>query len=828
MQIQQAVFGSKLGGHALLSSSDESLKSTFRAAAWATDLPSTIPTGVTWEPYLRTVCIDNYFVLISTRPDEAASRAGMVISRAAFFPIDKLHKVSDLRPLARTLSEPVSSEGLQPLLVDEALPDTELSEPNEISNAIASAIVNAGQLPIVHVGQKGFDEAMLRLWACAPVELRKQLLFGLSFGPDDTVDRNLVAVCTPNELKSRWAGFKFVDTADVRPLSIGAAALLDVGPGRNLREFAEKMAMGLRALQDISVLQRAYELWTGANTTAEIITFIRLLAARVDSVETARQLKAEAVNRLTADGINWSTSDVLSMRNLNLAAFSTAETVWRQLSSWSAQMEAHAGGSRFDVSRLLADAVRGNAVPDWSAAVIAGARRAFMADQLAPKLRTALWSSILQSPGHTKQLLGLAASTKSFKLLWDHFPHEIEAQTGDTVAGIAAENGWWEIAGVALAASHSPIVAARKILALGPTSKHRALIAALSTASPSEVVEVALQLDGKDVIKVAGEKCAEHPALLGRFDWQSPVWWDILVVALNRNSASLNHVPSLVGCISRIISEDELPHASRIWSAITSTELGDISSVPNRPMAWGKIPDGPKVSILALTAQGWLNRFEAGNELAGVPEPVLLTAVQTRATPTFLLEVANRSPGVFVRYLREIFQGSDYEVKTFIREIGTKLPKNHFDSSAAIELGNLIRQRAWPETASVVAHFVSTRRDFVPIVQECQSLLNIFERMGLALALGFQMNLTGEEAWEALETEALGLYPSGPSHEELWSRSGGRNSELPNEATGRAKWHRCLKEVRAGRRPSARHLVQTMLGDYPHNKTLLHLRTHEF
>lgn len=830
MYVQQAIYGSKHGGHALLASSDESLTATFRAAAWAADLPSTVPTGVIWKPYFRTVCIDNYFVLVYTRPDDTASRAGMVVSRAAFIPIDKLQYLTDLRLLAGILREPPTDEKLQPLKIDESPAAIESARQCGIVRSIASGVVRAETLPIVHVGQQDFDEAMLELWTQAPAELRKYLLFSLSFGPDDTIDRNLVAVCTPHELKTRWTGYRFVDTTDVGPLSTAAAALLDVESGQDLRQFAGKMGMALGSIQDLNTLQHAYELWNDASTTAEIMSFVRLLAAKSSSIDIAVTLKGEALMRLTSSATPWTTSDVLSMRNLNLAGFATMDKVWRELVSWSEKMEIHARHSIADVSKLLSDAVCGNAVPSWSEAVLTGVRRAFISEQVNEKLCMALWQSILRSTEYIKDLLELVASTNSFQKFWQVVPNEIEEHKGMAIAHISSEHGWWEIAGVALAVSSNPISSARKILGLNPQkSKRRALVAALSKAMPEEVVGAALELDDKDIIELAGQVCGRNCELLAGFEWKSAIWFDVLMEALKVTPSALNSIPELPNKINSLLTAEEMPDSLRIWSAIAKTELGDLSAIPNRAMVWEKIPDGPRVLIIARTVEGWIKKFEAETVFMPAPELPLANAVQARIKePAFMCEVAMRSPATFVRYLAVVFQGTDYEVKELIYEVGIRLEQNHFDFNSARELGSLIREKGWRHTASVVGNFVNTRRDFIPVIQECQSLLNVFERLGLALKLGFPTSLTDDEAWDALETEAVGLYPSGPAHNEVWSRSGGKNEELPSEFTGRAQWHRCLKEIRAGRRPSTRQLVQTMLQDFPYNQTLRHLERHEF
>lgn len=87
------------------------------------------------------------------------------------------------------------------------------------------------------------------------------------------------------------------------------------------------------------------------------------------------------------------------------------------------------------------------------------------------------------------------------------------------------------------------------------------------------------------------------------------------------------------------------------------------------------------------------------------------------------------------------------------------------------------------------------------------------------------MYVTDDEAWEILESEAAALYPAGPADQEVWSRSSGKNADLPKDLTGRAQWHRCLKDLRAGKGPAPRKLIRTMLEDFSRNPTLIQLQT---
>lgn len=827
MQVHQAVYGSKSRGHALLGASDERLIPIFRAAAWATDLPSTVPTGIAWEPYLKTVRIENYFVLVFTRPDEAATRAGMVTSRAAFLPLELLPHVDDIEPIAKALSESIEFGQLKPLEI-ECSPGRKDEERTAFVDSIATAVVSTQQFPVVCFGQMGFNDVMVEMWRRVPAELRPNLLFGLSFGPDDTVDRNLVVVATPADLQARWTGYTSASWASNSELPVAAAALLNVERGRELRNFANEMGMSICEVRDLSVLEHALNLWNDAQTTLDLLTFVRLLAAKSNSKGMARALKVGALDKLVGCSQTWSASDVLAMRNLNLADFESANSVWNTLSDWSRQLELYAQKSPREVGRILINVVRVNAVDAWVEAVRLGLRDVFGAESSVPNVMNSIWLAMAAEPEYCEDLLDLAAHTVSFGQIWSTTHESIDIELGTRIAQIAAHRHWWELAGAAVKLSHAPSDAAGVILQLNlGFGKRRAIAIALANEEARTLAQVAVEYDDEDIIELAGQACAAEPEALQIFDWRNPTWFEIFEVAWRCNDAVINHLPDRLANVDKLLAAEDFVPSDRIWIVLANTALGDLSSATNRSLAWTKIPSNAVTKILDRTLNGWFSEYEEALEYKEQPERFLWDAIQARVKePGFLIEVANRSTSLFVRMMRDIFAGSDTDAKAAVQEMSLLL--NHLDYASARVLGALIQERRWYVTASTVGTLATRRKDFAPVALDCFGLLPWYDRVPVALALGWSAMFSDDEAWGAIETEATVLYPSGPSHNELWSRSGGKNEELPMGESGKAIWHKCLKELRAGRGPEPARLIAIMLEDYPRNETLRELKRHKF
>ncbi|MDR6144310.1 hypothetical protein QE363_000103 [Sphingomonas sp. SORGH_AS870] len=76
------------------------------------------------------------------------------------------------------------------------------------------------------------------------------------------------------------------------------------------------------------------------------------------------------------------------------------------------------------------------------------------------------------------------------------------------------------------------------------------------------------------------------------------------------------------------------------------------------------------------------------------------------------------------------------------------------------------------------------------------------------------------EKWESLVELAAELYPKGPDQEALWSRAGGRDSDLRHHGTGKERWHSALRDIQNGRPPRVSELISEMRVDYPQNTNL--------
>jgi hypothetical protein len=139
---------------------------------------------------------------------------------------------------------------------------------------------------------------------------------------------------------------------------------------------------------------------------------------------------------------------------------------------------------------------------------------------------------------------------------------------------------------------------------------------------------------------------------------------------------------------------------------------------------------------------------------------------------------------------------------------------SHTDSE---QLGTLVASRRWERAAKYLSDRLADHRpDLMPGLRLCASLLSFYTRWKLGIS-----KPSVAEKWNAFEEEARELYPSGPDSGELWSRAGGKNSDLPGRSqNGATRWHTALNSSRYGGRPTTRELLAVMCQDFPWNEKL--------
>lgn len=817
MLIHKAWYGPK-GGHALLASSEPTLQATFRQAAWLTDLPGTVPAGLQWRPYFRTAIHENLFVLVHTRPSADAARAGMVDSVAAFITISELQLVPSMRRLAADLAQTHDSTEHLPFETRSSDGGEPQVSSSQLLIRVANALVWAKQRPVVHIGQEQFDDVMLSLLDLVPESLRKDILFGLSFSPEDV--GAAIAVTVPEQLSSRFPSMSMLGTEDQAP-SAAVAALLRLGHGQELLKFAQDGSFSFESLKTLVLLEEAFRLWSSASTVADAINLVRVLATKTGEGRSASAIRQSSLNKLTATAPDWTVADVMAMRNLDLSRYQDG-SFRAAVKDWTAQQYMRKTQSD-DATRLLEQSARNAAKQDWwNADTQTGFATALKTNS--DSVCAFAWKALLASTDSLQHLLGFFAAQDALTALARNVPSTLPLSTGYAVSQEAASRGAWPLCAAALAASNAPYDALKAVLKLGPpkTNRAAAVQGALAKSTPDELVEIAVREDLPEVTALAAKAVQHDIKLMRTFNWYSPVWFDILASVGTSNRAAVAQVPNKLSGLASVIERSE--QSERVWSALVKTGLADLTAVSNRPLAWTLLPGPLRNDVTRLTAEGWLSGVQTGTlEVAPLEEPLRTEVRKQLRVSGVAVSIARTCPKQFIDILESIYPQTDSECLELLEACG-RSSQNQLGAVVARAVGARIRERSWTQSAARAGNFAGWRDDFLPICSECLNLLPLWVSVPLSWRVGKSVKVSPDEAWRMLEEELAKLYPQGPRDQELWSRSGGKDEELRADGNGLTQWHRCIKQVRAGGGPSATALLRIALRDFGSNRVLQSLR----
>jgi hypothetical protein len=816
MRIHKAWYGPK-GGHALLYCTDPGLQSTFKQAAWLTDLPGNAPAGLTWAPYFRTAIHEDFFVLVHTRPSQASDRAGMVDSVAAFVPLNELPQVPDLRAVAANVRESHDSQAQAPFEATEIAQEV-TSAPQPMLLSIADALISAAARPVVHVGQEGFDDIMMDLLQLVPRRMRREVLFSLSFSPGEP--GSPFAVATPRELASRFAPAQVLKSSETG-LTARVAALLNLQEGSPLLEFGQQAGFDLQSPGALVLLERAFQLWTDSTSVENAITLIRLLAIKSSDVPTARELRGAALNRLTSIVEQWTPTDVLAMRNLQLERFESGALA-QALQDWVARRAGSMRAPLPEDHQLLAQSSRAAAQQAWwnqrtqDGFAVASKETPAAVSSLA-------WGAIVTLPQDIEPLLSFLDEQKLLTTLSENAPHTLATTVAQTVAQVSADRQAWELCGAALAAAYPPAKALREVLKVATTkgARRTAIEPALKNATPAELLALALSEDLEEVTVLAAKAVVSRPSLISDFDWTSPVWFDILQRVAEKRRSIVAEVPNRVKGLQSTITASLT--SARIWSPLVNTGLADLSKVPNRAEAWALIPNELQRGALSLTAKGWIASLLDGSApMAALEEPLGGEARMMLRGSNVLATVAQKYPALFISAIHEVYPRSDHDCVGLLDSFASN--EQRLAPAPAAAVGALIRERIWRSSASRAASLARTRDEFLAVCKECLDVMSFWDSFPLSVRVGRAVGVSQDEAWQMFEETLAKLYPGGPTDQEIWSRSGGHNEDLNQDGNGVAQWHRGLKQVRSGNGPHSSKLLGTALRDYSGNSVLQVLR----
>lgn len=813
MRIEQALYGPTRGGHSLLKATGDALIA--RELTSRLDLPDTAPYGVEWSSFLTGFPHGQHYVLGRTILDESASRTGMVFTHALISPLEEMASFDNLYTLIDLLCDtPCSDKDVATVEVQcQSFLGSQIT-PEQI--AIATLLVSPGSGPVVRLGYQGFDQVVAELWRWLWPSIRRGFAFRLSFGPSDLVESpRPTLVCTPDSLAARWTGYRIANAEDAPKALLPSAALITGAQDSNdLLEYANSLGVEIRTFKDLILLERAHALRGTCSNLDNTIALLRIVEALSKGQPGFTVGKEEVAASVLRHLPNATATQALSLRNITVTGLHQPNRIWDALERWMADYK-FPSTEDAEIIRILSGLDDSSfAVPEWHRAIVSGLNSA--KSDRASQFAEAFWRWEDHVPyEHVFRTISLKDADEMALVM--AAPDRLSSKSSQALLSLSASHRMYRLHGVVASIAFPPREAVRVQLdaqkeAVSPTG----IQLALRKAGPREVVECALMFHNSQLAELAGTAASSQPNLLAEVDMVGEMAQSIWTDALRKNPACWRGPNQPEQAFKMILSAmlDGKRVETPLITALSSTPLADLNDYTRREELWKYVSGKTKERLMAATAAGWINRAADATTTALEDELqsyIVNSAMLTSTVSRFI------SIGLTLT-LRLISHLYLLREERFL-ELLPVLISNALTPSDADALGKLLLVRHWSQAAERLATLLSKgREDVRPTLRVCHSLLGFWTRFRLGIA-----PLSTDEKWQALSQVATDLYQSGPDHDDLWRRAGGRNADLQYQGDGRARWTNALYKMRHGYGLRVSALVSEMRKDYPLNDNLRYL-----
>jgi hypothetical protein len=382
---------------------------------------------------------------------------------------------------------------------------------------------------------------------------------------------------------------------------------------------------------------------------------------------------------------------------------------------------------------------------------------------------------------------------------------------------LALTKRWLRLHGAAAGATLVPLEAVRRQLSVDTDSASMdGVRAALFRATPKQALDIALETADARVLRIAAEEVVRKPELLKHADFRDASVQDVWARALSVNAEAWRGPADPQKAFAAVIDEIIQGRAANfdLLTVLSLAPVADLSDYPHRAEVWHRVGGPARDNLLKATAAGWLKRAAS----AAVPySPDRELEALLLADDSLERTLLQTDIGAAVRIVSAL---SGYDENRFLRWLADlTLSRRILATADAEALGGLVFERRWQRAVDYMANRLGAGRlDLKPALRICHTMISILFRWWLGLS-----PVSPEEKWQVLEDLATDLYPTGPDHNELWDRTGGRQADLQSYGNGRARWHNAIGQIRRGKEPRAVRLLGEMSREHPWNEQLRRL-----
>ena len=828
--IHQALCGQVSGGGFGLLATTSTEDDVHRGLSFQADLSDRPSQAGLWLPAVQAFSWKNYFLWIKTFPDyDPQVRSGRVFTHVLLADKEAMSKINNISQVLSHFLTTVDKEAsLSPINLHDEPPAEWPFLTGQMVKA-TELLISKATTPVVWLGQANFEEFILRLWpSLSPVErltLRVDFRFTRTDLPKSVGGIHLI--CVPDSEQAHWYGRQDVVTLTTGELptpSDASAYLLSLPAGTSFKRFVNSLSQRTPLLDELHQLGIAHAIWTRLpeEPFPRVWQLYQLMTKFSASDSSQSPIYKPVVERLV---ITLTTAPVLAICAIGrneavtqdppLVAKLTQPIFDRMVSILTT---ASAG----DNCLQLISTSETSPTATWLKNLVNRAVMNVLADW---RLSTAelVWYVLVQSLDAGDYLLSrIGQSADVEQSLLDTRP-ELPPGLLSSLLPRLRSRGWWQLQAALLLAEQPLESALLYFDQYEPASTNVAGLRYVAAHVPgNDFVTAAVKQNTPKVLDVALCACQNEPALMTSIDVQQLGWQELWQRWLQAgHSATLDlpdpHTPvfTLLNML-RVGKVVNIP----LLETLSQTELGDLTTYPDRSELWTVLPKEAKSDFLAKTAQGLLNQIE-GLDWLTIEPPLHQQLSHDNTVNTFLYnnrQNLNRT----LTFFEHIKLPEEY-LRTYVA--------NYPGSPSSIEatrLGQLIIARNWKKCALEIYSKPAANRSWQIALSHCLSLLPKLDRFIARLRVDHQSTPSSQEWWDAFSELVVDLLPEGPTQNGFWERAGGHKSDLQQTGTGRDMWDAAIRLVRGGYSYlSVAGLINSLQTEFNQNTLLSLLQTYQ-
>ena len=801
IQPLRARYGAKNNSHGLLEWQGQPVSLPSGLLGLTDKPPSYLAPNEVWWPSLGCGAVGDWWAIWWTAPDETVSRAGMVRSEVALWPLDEIGAVNDLRPVLASLSGqetiPTSSPELL-LAVAEALVSSENKRPPVVSDLDAWASIIA--------------DLWSRLWPDARRGFSARVAVIPPQGGESVAPPLLY--CVPRQRLPGWADFPVIRVGSgASPISRAALWLVgeDDATFKEILDSCNFCSGNLKKLATVARAADRLDKLRECPSPINALELLRPLAVLAPSPDTAMNLKAETLRELNR-GFNGAKPEFAFMlKNLEPASLPNDGHPAAALTTWVHSQAPHL---TLDEAKQLLTGLGENKAQAWRQVSV---RKALLDGFAKPDNQ---WAKIalnwLGLPGCTEILKAILPSSETVETRLLDVVTELKLPEAALrqLQAQAEMRLWSRLHAWVVMSLFSPSQAfhLQREFPGDVVVGMKYLVAHLSG---NDVINEVINTPDSQLIQLVAQRTTREPQLLQALDVGHAAWRELWAAHIAAGGdcwpPKINR--EMLG--SKLL--DTLVLGEKEPSGLIAPLAKDLAEIafnhPDRAKLWNVLSHGSCVALLPLVADVFIRTCNAGQVVTS-PEPQLAQETLKRLRST------QPSIKVFVVLLSSNVSLVEQDL---IRCLSSSTQVD-WQPAIAATVGKAVSDRRWKAAAEKIYAMSEAIPELLPAVNSCQELLTLWQRFKLSRRTGNNSHAPNRVESLVHRVAELGADLAPDELDDIWERAGGKRKDLNTGGTPASRWQSAATSAQQGKlKDGLLAIVDELEKSRPHNSDLKEL-----